>query len=62
MFMEGTYKDVNNTADAYVLPWIRPSGKIAPRRVIIYTINRETPGHDSRHRIDFEIIIYISSL
>ncbi|WP_042366360.1 radical SAM protein [Bacteroides neonati] len=47
LFMKGTYegKDVDNTTDAYVLPWIEAVKEIAPRQVMIYTIDRETPGH-----------------
>lgn len=48
MFLKGTYngKDVDNTSDAYVLPWIKAVKEIAPRQVMIYTIERETPDHD----------------
>ena len=48
MFMKGTYQgqDVNNTTDRYVLPWLEVVKKIAPRQVMIYTIDRETPDHD----------------
>lgn len=47
LFMKGTYegKDVDNTTDAYVLPWIATVKEIAPRQVMMYTIDRETPGH-----------------
>ena len=50
MFMKGTYQgqDVNNTTDRYVLPWLEVVKKIAPRQVMIYTIDRETPDHDLR--------------
>ena len=41
MFMKG--KDVDNTGDAYVLPWLETVKEIAPRQVMIYTIDRETP-------------------
>ena len=45
MFMKGVAdgKDVDNTGDAYVLPWIEAVKAIAPREVMIYTIDRETP-------------------
>lgn len=46
MFMKGTAADgqsVDNTSDSYVLPWIEALHKIRPRRVMIYTIERETP-------------------
>ena len=48
MFMKGTYQgqDVNNTTERYVLPWLEVVKKIAPRQVMIYTIDRETPDHD----------------
>ena len=48
MFMKGTYQgqDVDNTTDKYVLPWIKAVKEIAPRQVMIYTIDRETPDHD----------------
>lgn len=58
MFLKGTYngKDVDNTSDAYVLPWIEAIKEIAPRQVMIYTIDRETPGHSllkaSREELD----------
>lgn len=46
MFMKGTDFDglsVDNTSDAYVLPWLDALTRIAPRQVMIYTIDRETP-------------------
>ena len=48
MFMKGTYngKDVDNTSDKFVLPWIETLKKIAPMEVMIYTIDRETPAHN----------------
>jgi hypothetical protein len=33
----------NNTGDEYLLPWLEKVKKIAPREVMIYTIDRETP-------------------
>jgi len=39
-------KDMDNTSDKYVLPWIEAVKEIAPRQVMIYTIDRETPDHD----------------
>lgn len=46
MFLKGTFEgaDVNNTTDQYVLPWIKAVKEIAPRQVMIYTIDRQTPG------------------
>ncbi len=45
MFMKGTVdgRSVDNTGDEYVLPWLEKVKKIAPREVMIYTIDRETP-------------------
>ncbi len=47
MFLKGTFegRDVNNTTDRYVLPWIDAVKEIGPREVMIYTIDRETPSH-----------------
>jgi hypothetical protein len=36
-------KSVDNTGDEFVLPWLETVKKIAPREVMIYTIDRETP-------------------
>lgn len=48
MFLKGSYqgKDMDNTSDKYVLPWLEAVKEIAPRQVMIYTIDRETPDHD----------------
>ena len=46
MFLKGTTEDgidVDNTSDAYVLPWLKVVKEIAPKQVMIYTIDRETP-------------------
>ena len=46
MFLKGTTDegvDVDNTYDDYVLPWLETVKQIAPRQVMIYTIDRETP-------------------
>lgn len=47
MFLKGDVDgiDANNTGDNYVLPWIEIVKDIAPREVMIYTIDRETPQH-----------------
>lgn len=46
MFMRGTFngRDVCNTTDEYVVPWLRAIEYIRPGAVMIYTIDRETPG------------------
>jgi Fe-S oxidoreductases len=48
MFLKGKYvgKDVNNTTDNYVLPWIETVKEINPRQVMIYTIDRDTPDKE----------------
>jgi wyosine [tRNA(Phe)-imidazoG37] synthetase (radical SAM superfamily) len=45
MFLKGEVdgKDVDNTGDSYVKPWIATVKRVAPREVMIYTIDRETP-------------------
>ena len=47
MFMKGTAggRDVDNTADRFVNPWLEALRRIQPREVMIYTIDRETPEH-----------------
>ena len=46
MFLRGRSfngDDVDNTGDAYVLPWLDVVTSISPSRVMVYTIDRETP-------------------
>ena len=45
MFLKGGFgdKDMDNTSDKYVLPWLEAVKEISPRQVMIYTIDRETP-------------------
>lgn len=45
MFLKGSYqgKNLDNTSDEYVLPWIAALKEIRPQQVMIYTIARETP-------------------
>ena len=47
MFLKGEYKgkDVDNTTDDFVMPWLAQVKAIVPRQVMIYTIDRETPAH-----------------
>ena len=47
MFMKGTFcgKDVDNTGDGFVQPWLDAVKLIRPMEVMIYTIDRETPAH-----------------
>lgn len=46
LFMKGEHngRSVDNTIDAYVLPWIETLQRIAPERVMVYTIDRVTPA------------------
>lgn len=50
MFMKGTAggRDVDNTSDRHVLPWLEAVKEIAPRQVMVYTIDRETPERGLR--------------
>lgn len=43
MFMGNRQSRLDNTSDEYVLPWLQAVKEIAPRQVMIYTIDRETP-------------------
>ena len=46
MFLKGD--GIDNTTDAYVVPWLEAVRDIAPQQVMIYTIDRETPDHSLR--------------
>ena len=58
MFMKGTFerKNVDNTTDTYVTPWLKALRHIAPQEVMIYTIDRDTPAPKltkaSRHELN----------
>jgi wyosine [tRNA(Phe)-imidazoG37] synthetase (radical SAM superfamily) len=45
MFMKGSVngKNLDNTGDKHVMPWLKTIMEISPRQVMIYTIDRETP-------------------
>ena len=45
MFLKGRIdgREIDNTGDEYVMPWIATIKRIVPREVMIYTIDRETP-------------------
>lgn len=45
LFMKGTSKgqSVDNTGDNYVKPWLEAIRRIQPQKVMVYTIDRETP-------------------
>lgn len=45
LFMKGESggRSVDNTGDSYVTPWLEAVKEIAPRQVMVYTIDRETP-------------------
>ena len=64
MFLKGGYqgKDMDNTSDKYVLPWIEAVKEIAPSQVMIYTIDRETPDHDLQKATHEELDRIVSLL
>lgn len=45
LFMQGDCngEDVDNTGDEYVVPWLEAIKEIGPEKVMVYTIDRETP-------------------
>jgi radical SAM domain protein len=48
MFMKGETEDgtnIDNTGEEFVKPWLDAVKEIAPREVMIYTIDRDTPDH-----------------
>lgn len=61
MFLKGEAdgKEIDNTGDSYVLPWIATIKDIAPREVMIYTIDRETPvkGLQKATRVELDRIV-----
>ena len=50
MFMRGKHegKDMANTGDEFVIPWLEAVKSIKPSCVMIYTIDRETPDQKLR--------------
>ncbi len=46
MFMEGEHEgeDVSNCSEQYVTPWLEAVARIQPQKVMIYTVDRETPS------------------
>lgn len=46
MFIEGTYKgiDINNISETEISAWIKLLKEINPKKVMIYTIDRDTPS------------------
>ncbi len=50
MFLEGEWqgRDVSNVGHEFVKPWLDAVVEIAPREVMIYTIDRETPAQSLR--------------
>ncbi len=57
LFMKGSAngKDVDNTGEFYVKPWLDALKEIKPRQVMIYTIDRETPDKDLRKAFPIEL-------
>ena len=65
MFMKGKTddgEDVDNTSDKFVLPWIEAVKQIAPSKVMIYTIDRETPDHSLQKATHEELDRIVSML
>ena len=65
MFMKGKTddgEDVDNTSDKFVLPWIESVKQIAPSKVMIYTIDRETPDHSLQKATHEELDRIVSML
>jgi len=50
MFLAGTSngRDMDNTAEQFISPWLNALKEINPRSVMIYTIDRDTPDHGLR--------------
>lgn len=51
LFMQGIAQDgmdVDNTGERFVTPWLEALKRIKPEKVMIYTIDRETPDHGLR--------------
>ena len=65
MFMKGKTddgEDVDNTSDKFVLPWIEAVKQIVPSKVMIYTIDRETPDHSLQKATHEELDRIVSML
>ncbi|MGN0056989.1 MAG: radical SAM protein [Phocaeicola plebeius] len=65
MFLKGKTDegvDVDNTSDAFVLPWIKAVKAISPRQVMIYTIDRETPDQSLQKATHEELDRIVSLL
>ncbi len=57
MFMKGSVngRSVDNTGDRYVLPWLKTIQEIAPKQVMIYTIDRESPEKGLEKATPYEL-------
>lgn len=65
MFLKGFAEDgtdMDNTGEEYVKPWIDAVKSIAPREVMIYTIDRETPARHLRKATPEELDHIVSLL
>lgn len=65
MFMKGedaTGVSVDNTTPEYVAPWLDAVEHIAPREVMIYTIDRETPSHNLKKATPKELDSIVAQL
>lgn len=65
MFMKGEDAQgisVDNTTPEYVDPWLDAVEHIAPREVMIYTIDRETPSHNLKKATPEELDSIVAQL
>lgn len=65
MFLKGRSaagEEMDNTGDDFVLPWIEAVKEIAPRSVMIYTIDRETPDQNLQKATHEELDRIVSLL
>lgn len=65
LFMKGKDEhgvSVDNTTPNYVLPWLEVVESIAPREVMIYTIDRETPSHTLQKALPEELDSIVDKL
>lgn len=48
MFLRGEFEGqkIDNTTEAEILPWLELLREVAPRQVMIYTIDRDTPAQN----------------
>ena len=62
MFLRGTFRGerVDNTTEQEVSAWLGLVAEIAPRQVMIYTVDRDTPAEDL-HKVSVDALRAISA-